>query len=138
MKAAGWRRAAARPPEPLQSPAHPRHGRRRRIPRGGRLTAGPLEPVAAARWVLGRGRLYAYLVFVLPGQTPVSRSKPVAPARSISALTAPNTAPWMIAAVTTSRHVLSWSLALGALRSSATVRQTRLNRAPARTPPSTL
>jgi hypothetical protein len=36
-------------------------------------------------------RAYACLVFVFPGQTPVSRAKPVAPARSRSATVKPAT-----------------------------------------------
>jgi hypothetical protein len=75
---------------------------------------------------------------VLPGHTPVTRSKPVAPARSISALTPPNTAPSTAAAPTTSAQPRFWSVASGESLSCATSFQICLKTAPARRPPSTL
>src|SRR5690348_13374381 len=69
---------------------------------------------------------------------PVTRAKPVAPARSITAFTLPKTAPWAAAATTTSRQLLCLSVAEGESSSWATARQRRLNSAPATIPPSTL
>src|SRR5262249_13023235 len=64
---------------------------------------------------------------VFPGQTPVRCAYPVAPARSTSAFTPPNTAPWSAAATMTSRQPLSSSLAAGASSSPAVRLQSRRN-----------
>jgi len=97
------------------------------------------QPLASrSRLLEAFARGYSCFVLVFPGQTPVSSAYALAPARSTSALNAPDTAPWIAAAATTSRHVWSPSFALGALSSSATARQRRLKRAPARTPPAML
>ena len=73
---------------------------------------------------------YACFVSVSPGQVPVTRSNPVAPARSISAFTQPKTAPWIAAAAITSRQVRSWSFAAGASLSRASSRQSLLEETP--------
>jgi hypothetical protein len=56
---------------------------------------------------LGLSLVYASFDFVFPGHTPVHRANPVAPARSMSAFTPPNTAPCIAAAAITSRQPLS-------------------------------